>query len=329
MRILIIGGTRFLGRAIAERALARAHDVTLFHRAKTLPSGLPGAVSIAGDRAHDLEKITESYDAIVDTCAYLPRDVGASCDHLLRASPNATYTLISSTSVYRDGFPAGADESASLLDDGDPNATEITLEAYGALKARCESAVVERFGSNAFIVRPGLIVGPYDGSDRFTYWVRRVGTGGRVLAPAPPDRAVQFIDVRDLGDWIVASLEARRTGTFNATGPDYRLAFGALLDACRTTLDSNAEFLWAPQAFLHAHGVEPWTEMPLWIPDDEAGGWDSISSKGAIESGLRFRPLRDTILDTWRWDRRREQSAPLKAGITAEREAVLVRELQP
>ena len=148
-------------------------------------------------------------------------------------------------------------------------------------------------------------------------------------APAPPDRAVQFIDVRDLGDWIVASLEARRTGTFNATGPDYRLAFGALLDACRTTLDSNAEFLWAPQAFLHAHGVEPWTEMPLWIPDDEAGGWDSISSKGAIESGLRFCPLRDTILDTWRWDRRREQSAPLKAGITAEREAVLVRELQP
>src|SRR5581483_3376185 len=328
MRILIIGGTRFLGRAIAEYAVGRAHDVTLFHRAKSMPNGLPGAASIAGDRAHDLGKITEPYDAIVDTCAYLPRDVVASCTHISRLSPNATYVLISSASVYRDGFPSGADESAPTIDDGDQHASEMTLETYGALKALCERAAIECFGNNAFVVRPGLIVGPYDGSDRFTYWVRRIGAGGRVLVPAPPDRAVQFVDVRDLAGWIVAALEARCTGTFNATGPEYRLTFGTLLDACRTALQSDAEFFWAPQAFLKAHEVEPWTQMPLWIPDDEAGGWDEISSRRAIDAGLRFRPLRDTILDTARWDRSRDQNVPLKAGITAEREAALLKELE-
>jgi 2'-hydroxyisoflavone reductase len=204
----------------------------------------------------------------------------------------------------------------------------MTIETYGALKALCEKAAIERFGSRAFVVRPGLIVGPYDASDRFTYWVRRVAAGGLVLAPGLPYRAVQFIDVRDLGDWIVSAVEARLGGSFNATGPDYRLSFGALLNTCRATLPSDAEFVWASESFLRARGVEPWTQMPLWIPADEAGGWDSVSSARAIKAGLRYRPLRDTILDTWRWDQTRDQAAPLKAGITAEQEAGLIKELQ-
>ena len=328
MRILIVGGTRFLGRAVAGSARDRRHSVTLFHRGKTMPEGLPGVKSIVGDRAHDLDRISQRYDAIVDTCGYLPRDVAASCDRLAHTSPGATYTFISSVSVYRDGFPPGADESTPVLDNGDPNAGEMTIEAYGALKALCEKVAIERFGAHAFVVRPGLIVGPYDASDRFTYWVRRVAAGGLVLAPGLPYRSVQFIDVRDLADWIVTSIEAGVTGTFNATGPNYRLSFGALLNTCRATLRSDAELIWASQSFLRTHGVEPWTQMPLWIPDDEAGGWDSVSSARAIKAGLRYRFLRETILDTWRWDQTRDQSAPLKAGITAEHEARLIKELQ-
>jgi len=328
MHILILGGTRFLGRSIAERALLRGHCVTLFHRGTTMPAGLPGTESIVGDRKRDLSPLTGNYDAIVDTSGYFPRDVAASCDGLAQSRPDATYTFVSSVSVYRDGLGDGADESAPVIDNGDPNASEVTNETYGALKALCERAVIERFSERASIVRPGLIVGRYDGTDRFTYWVRRVARGGRVLTPGSPQRAVQFIDVRDLADWIVASVEARRTGTFNATGPAYRLEFGALLAECRSALDSNAEFVWASQAFLRAHDVEPWTEMPLYIPDDEAGGWDTISSERAIDAGLQFRALRDTILDTWRWDEARDQIAPLKAGITAERERELLSKLE-
>ncbi|HXO16872.1 MAG TPA: NAD-dependent epimerase/dehydratase family protein [Candidatus Dormibacteraeota bacterium] len=328
MHILIIGGTRFLGRHIAESALSGGHRVTLFHRGRTMPDGLPGAENVIGDRADDIARLSERFDAVVDTCGYLPRDVAASCAHLHAISPSATYAFASSVSAYRDGFPAGADESASLWDTGDPGATEVAPETYGPLKALCEAAAIERFGRAALVFRPGLIVGPHDPSDRFTYWVRRVGDGGAVLAPGSPKRCVQLIDARDLAAWIVASLEERRGGTFNATGPLEPLAFGALLLACRAALESDAEFVWAPQDFLIGQGVEPWTEMPLWIPETEAGGWDSISMTRALSTGLEFRPLHETILDTWRWDRERDRGVPLKAGITAEREASLLEELR-
>ncbi len=322
MHILIIGGTRFLGRHIAERALSQGLRVTLFHRGRSLPDGLPGATSITGDRAHDIASITGTYDAIVDTSGYLPRDVAASCAHL--RDRTAMYAFVSSVSAYRDGFPAGADESAPLWDTGDSNATDVTPDTYGPLKALCERVVLDGFGDRALVVRPGLIVGPYDGSDRFTYWVRRIGNGGTILVPGLPNRLVQIIDARDIADWLVAMLEMQRGGTFNVTGPGDPLSFGELVRTCSEALETGVELVWASQEFLLENGVEPWTEMPLWIPEDEAGGWDAISSARAIAAGLAYRTLRTTILETWRWDLQRDRGAPLKAGLTAEREARLL-----
>ena len=327
MRILIVGGTRFIGRHIAEDAIARGHHVTLFHRGTSLPDGLPGASSVVGDRSRDLGRLTNRYDAIVDTCGFLPRDVVASCSHLRVLSPEASYTFISSINAYRDDAPLDADESAPVWDNGDLDAAEVTAETYGPLKAACERIVREAFGDRALIVRPGLVVGPYDGSDRFTYWVRRVARGGAILAPGQPQRRVQIIDARDLAEWLVSALQASCSGTFNATGPRDRLAFGELLDACRIELGSDAEFVWASEDFLLEHKVEPWSEMPLWVPQGEAGGWDSISSARAVAAGLEYRPLRATVRDTWEWDQGRDQSAALKSGITAEREAGLLEAL--
>jgi 2'-hydroxyisoflavone reductase len=330
VHILIIGGTRFLGRHIAERALSQGHRVTMFHRGRTLPDGLPGATSIVGDRSSDITSVAGSYDAIVDTCGYLPRDVAASCAHLRDATGAASYAFVSSVSAYRDGFPADADESTPLWDTGDFNATEMTLDTYGPLKALCERAVIDHFGgARALIVRPGLIVGPYDASDRFTYWIRRIGNGGTVLTPGLPNRRVQIVDARDIADWLVAMLEMQIGGTFNVTGPLNPLSFGELVRACAVAMETGAEFVWASQEFLLEHGVEPWTEMPLWIPEGEAGGWDTISSARAVASGLVYRPLRSTILETWRWDLQRDRQTPLKAGLSAEREAQLLDVLAP
>lgn len=327
MRILIIGGTRFLGRRIAEYALARSHSVSLFHRGGSMPAGLPGTTSLVGDRARDITSVAGDYDAFIDTCGYLPRDVAASCAHFYASNPDATYTFVSSVSAYRDGFAANAGESTPLHDTGDPNAAAMTIETYGPLKALCEGSVLERFGARALIVRPGLIVGPHDGSDRFTYWVRRIGDGGTVLVPGLPNRRIQLIDVRDLAEWIVAMVETQRAGTFNATGPLNPLSFGAFVHVCGAALESDAEFVWASQEFLLEHGVEPWTEMPLWVPEGEAAGWDAISSARAVHDGLTYRPLRATILDTWRWDALRDRDVPLKAGITSEREMRLLEAL--
>jgi nucleoside-diphosphate-sugar epimerase len=327
MHLLIVGGTRFLGRHIAERALLLGHRVTVFHRGRAMPGGLPGATNVLGDRATGIERLAGDFDAVVDTSGYLPRDVASSCAHFRAQNPGITYAFVSSVSAYRDGFPAGADESAPLWETGDPNATEMTLETYGPLKALCELTALRYFGDRALIVRPGLIVGPYDPSDRFTYWVRRVGDGGAVLTPGLPNRNVQFIDARDLAAWILAMLETRRGGTFNAAGPLEPLSFGAFLHACRATRNSPAEFVWASQEFLLERNVEPWTEMPLWITDTEAGGWDSISSAHAVAAGLTYRPLGETIEDTWEWDATRDRAVALRAGVTAEREAQLLNAL--
>lgn len=322
-----LGGTRFIGRHIAECAIALGHRVTLFHRGDSLPVGLPGATNVVGDRSRDLDRLTDRYDAIVDTCGFLPRDVAASCAYLRGKSPDAVYAFISSINAYRDDCAPGSDETALIWDTGDPNATEMTPETYGPLKARCEGIVRAEFGERAFIVRPGLVAGPYDQSDRFTYCVRRIARGGRTLTPGEPERRVQIIDARDLAEWIVSSLTARRGGTLNATGPQYRLSFGALLEECRKVLRSDSEFVWASQAFLLERGVQPWSEMPLWVPDEEGGAWDSFSAARAMENGLVYRDLSATIRDTWEWDRRRDQDVPLKSGITAEREALLLEAL--
>ena len=211
------------------------------------------------------------------------------------------YTFVSSISVYCDAIVPGANEDAPVRELPDPTVEEVTGETYGGLKALCERAVEEEMPGRVFNVRPGLISGPYDPTDRFTFWPRRIAAGGEVLAPDRPERGVQFIDVRDLAAWIIEMAAERRTGTFNATGPDHKLEMGRLLEACEA-VGGDAELIWVSEDFLEEKGVEPFTDLPLWLPREYAALQDIDCGK-AIEAGLTFRPLSETIEDVLEWDR--------------------------
>jgi 2'-hydroxyisoflavone reductase len=219
----------------------------------------------------------------------------------------------------------GLDETApvSLLPPEQAGTETITGETYGPLKALAERAALEALPGRALVVRPGLIVGPHDPSDRFTYWPARVARGGEVLAPDRPDKPVQFIDVRDLAEWILHLVEARRIGLFNATGPAQPLTLGELLETCRLVSGSDAHFTWVPEAVLLEHQVTPYTELPLWVPA-EAAGFDRFDISRALAAGLRFRPLADTIRDTLAWDAARPAGGERRAGLAPEREALLL-----
>lgn len=299
MKLLVLGGTRFLGRAIVESALARGHDVTLFHRGHTGRDVFPGIERLLGDRAHDLSALAgRRWEAAIDTCGYLPRIVARSTTALSDAVEH--YTFVSTISVYADSAISGLDESAARARLADPAVEEVTGETYGPLKALCEDVVNDAFPGRALIARPGLIVGPHDPTGRFTYWVERVAAGGEVLAPGDPDSAIQWIDVRDLAEWMVGAAERAASGTCHLTGPASRLTMGAFLEACRAALGSDARFRWAPEEFLLAHGVVPWAEMPLWVPAGDRGFLELDLSR-ALASGLAFRPPERTIRDTLTW----------------------------
>jgi 2'-hydroxyisoflavone reductase len=319
MRLLIIGGTMFLGRHVVEAATARGHDVTLFHRGKTNPDVFPAVERIIGDRTTDLSGLAGGeWDAIIDTCGYHPRDVRASAQ--LLASRVGHYIFVSTISVYGELTKPGADESTPVDDSiDDPEAATVSNETYGPLKALCERAAEDALPGRVANVRPGLIVGPFDPSDRFTYWPVRVARGGEVLAPAPPDRSVQVIDGRDLADWLVTVAERRIVGVFNATGPATQLALGQVLDACNDVARSGATVTWVPTEFLAEHDVTPWIDMPLalWGGGE---GLNEVDVSRAIAAGLTFRPLADTIGATLDWYASVDDR-PLRAGITAEREA--------
>lgn len=320
MDILIIGGTQFLGRHIVESALAAGHNLTLFNRGRTNPELFPEVEKLRGDRATDLSVLRERrWDAAIDLCGYVPRVVRLSADFLVGAV--AHYTFISSISVYADFQRSGMDESAPTGVLADPSVEEITNETYGPLKAYCEQVVEEIFPERALIIRPGYIVGPNDPSDRFTYWPHRVSLGGEILAPGDPEQPVQFIDVRDLAEWIVRMVVARQTGRYNATGPDYALEMGRLLAECKQLTGSDAHFIWANEAFLEAHQVE----LPIWTPATEIGV-ATVNCQRAITSGLIFRPLSETIRATLAWDISRPAPHNWRAGLTADREAQLLHE---
>ena len=220
-----------------------------------------------------------------------------------------------------------ADEDAPLITLADETVEEITGETYGGLKVLCERAVQEAFGDRALIIRPGLIVGPHDPSNRFTYWVTRTAAGGRVLAPDDRSAPVQVIDVRDLAEWTVRVLESGETGVYNATGPSTLLTLGETLEACREATRSDAEFVWiAPQVLLD-QGVAPWTEIPLWVAGDDA--LNQVSIERATARGLTFRPLGATIADTLAWARTQEEVDPPRAGLTRARETELLRLSEP
>jgi len=324
MKLLILGGTVFVGRHLVEAALAHNHDVTLFNRGQHNAGLFPDMETLHGDRDGGLDPLKgRRWDAVVDTCGYVPRVVRASADLLSGAVDH--YTFISSISVYRDVSRPGVDESGAVGTLEDTTTEEVTGDTYGPLKALCEQAVEEAMPGRTLVVRPGLIVGPHDPTDRFTYWPHRVARGGDTLAPGRPDQPVQFIDARDLAAWTLRMVEARHTGIYNATGPADPLTMGGLLDVCNRELGGTARFVWVDEPFLLREEVGPWIELPLWIPDEmDMRGQSAIDCRKAIAAGLTLRPLAETVRDTLAWDATRPADTARAAGLRPEREAELL-----
>jgi 2'-hydroxyisoflavone reductase len=307
-----------------EAALQRGHEVTLFNRGRTETGLFANIERIVGDRFESLDKLVgRKWDVVIDTSAYVPRAVTKSCDAL--KSSCESYAYISTGSVYKDKNKVGINEDHETLVPKDPDSLEWSDETYGEMKSGCEVVVQKTFAKRALIIRPGVVVGPYDPTDRFTYWPVRVKEGGVVLAPSTPDRPVQFIDGRDLGEWTIKLIEAKATGVFNAIGPDYRLTMSKLLNECKTITNSDAEFVWVSDQQLLQHNVEPWSELPFWIPEDsDSVGMALRDNRKAIKAGLTFRALPETIADTLEWWQREKARSAQKAGISREREAEIL-----
>ena len=329
MKLLVLGGTRFLGRHVAEQALARGHRVTLLHRGRSGPALFPQAEHRIADRDGDLSVLSgdEHWDAVIDTSAYMPRQVRAVAERL--AGRVGQYQLVSTISVYADPDRAGTDEDAAPMQMlADTATAAVTGETYGGLKALCEAAARQGFAGRCLVSRPGLLVGPHDPTERFTWWLRRLARGGEVLAPGDPATPVQFIDARDAAAWMLLQAERGGEGTCNLTGPAAPLTMGGLLEAARRELAPSARLEWVGEAFLLAQGVAPWTDLPLWLPRDEAG-MHRVDIRRALAAGLQCRPLEATLADTAAW------APPLPAdipegpprppvGLAAEREAALL-----
>ncbi|MCO5297962.1 MAG: NAD-dependent epimerase/dehydratase family protein [Fimbriimonadaceae bacterium] len=321
MRILILGGTVFVGRALAEAALKRGHHVTLFNRG-THAGAVPGAEEIHGDRTKGLAPLhTGHWDAVIDTCGYVPRVVRLACQELAGRVNHTTF--ISTISVYADASDPHLSETSALATIEDETTEEVNGETYGALKALCEHEVEKAFPSSSLIVRPGLIVGPHDPTDRFTYWVDRIGRGGTVLGPGRKEQPVQVIDARDLAEWTLGMVENKVSGTYNACGPAEPLTFEQMLRGIKKGTGSDALVVWPTDELLVAEGVQPGSDLPFWIPESENGdGILQVSNRRAVAANLRFRPLEDTARDTWAWTQSR--AAPLKLGLDPDREAQLI-----
>lgn len=329
MQLLFLGGTRFLGRALVQAALERGHQITLFNRGQSNPGLFPQVEQITGDRAVDLPLLQgRHWDAVIDTSGYVPRLVRLSAEQL--AEQAQQYVFISSLSVYASAAQPGITEGSPLAALADESVEEVSGETYGALKALCERAVQQSFPGGSLVIRPGLIVGPYDVSDRFTYWPVRAGRGGSILAPGRPERAVQFIDVRDLAEWNIRLVEQRQMGVYNADGEPGMVSMNDLLQACLLAAAKEDELVWVSDEFLLEQGVEPWMEMPLWIPesDPESVGFFAFDVRRAKAAGLSYRSLAQTVRDTLRWALTRPADYTWRAGLAAEREAQLLRAWQ-
>lgn len=335
MKLLIIGGTVFVGRYLVEAALKRGHEVTLFNRGRHNADVFPEVERLRGDRRTNLDALRgRRWDAVIDTCGYTPGTVAASAQLLADAVEH--YTFISSVSVYANFPLAGFDETEAVGTITDEQADEAESfetgerptavsygEWYGPLKARSEQSVIETLRGRSLIIRPGLIVGPNDYSDRFTYWPTRVAQGGEVLAPGRSRRPVRVIDVRDLAEWNIRMAEARHTGIFNASGAD-ALTMGQLLDECKKASRGDATFTWVNDEFLLAQGVAAWSEVPLWFPDENRDIFAARNDK-ALAAGLTFRPLADTARDTLEWAATRPADVAWLAGLKREREREILR----
>jgi len=331
--ILVLGGTGLIGPPMVECALARGHRLTLFNRGKTNTHLFPDVERIKGDRNDDITELEKAvtdgrrWDAVIDNTASLPRWVSESAGLLSGATDLYLYT--SSISAYADSSVPGADETAavgqiSAEDEALVKTTkDITGENYGPLKARCEEEARNAFSGKAIVVRPGLIVGPGDYSDRFSYWPIRIFSGGEIIAPGNPDDPVQFIDCRDLGEWYIRLVEAKAVGTYNGVGPRSPMSIAGMLYGIRAAVDNEISFTWVDADFLETHEVQPWMEMTVWVPPvGEYAGFSSSSIQRALDAGLRFRPLADTAkatVDYWN-SLPEDRRAKPKAGLSAEKE---------
>jgi 2'-hydroxyisoflavone reductase len=321
--MLILGGTGFLGPHIVRSALERGHKVTLFNRGKTQPHLFPEVEKLHGDRDGKLDALKgRKWDAVIDPSGYVPRIVKMSAELLAPATQH--YVFISTISVYKDGLPIGADESAPVNTIADP-ANEDVQTNYGALKALSERAAEAAMPGRVANIRPGLIIGPGDPTGRFTHWPARCSDGGEVLAPGDGSTPVQYIDGRDLGAWIVRLVEQRAVGVMNALGPERLVTMKEVLDACNAAAGNKATLTWVDEKFLEKQEVAPWAEMPLWIPaEGDYIGIGRMSNARAIKAGLTFRPIAETARDTLSWletlpdDKR---SKVRSSGIKPEKEA--------
>lgn len=321
MRILVLGGTRFAGRAIVEAALGRGDTVTLFNRGITNRGLFPGVETVIGDRTEDLRSLGKrDFDAVVDVACYDPAAARLSAGAL--ADRTGRYVFVSTVSVYADQSTTEAQLEDAPLAALKPDAAG-PLENYGANKALCEAVVREVYGDRALIGRPGLISGPHDPTDRFPYWPRRIARGGRVLAPGDGGDLTQVIDVRDLAAFLLDAVHRQRGGVYNLTGTPR--PFGILLDLCRTATYSDAEPAWTAGDRLLAAGVDPGSGIPLWVAEPGYEAFNDVDSSRAAAAGLACRPLIDTIRDTLAWDLGR--GGPEKEGLDPAEERRLLAEL--
>ncbi len=327
--LLILGGTSFLGPHCVEAALARGHTMTLFNRGRTNPHLFPDLEKLRGDRDPTKAKgLTDlegrSWDAIIDTSGRFPRIVRASAE-LLAGAGARQYVYISSISVYSDNSIPNMDESGPLATMEDETLEEYgdQFQYYGSLKVLCEQAAEKVMPGRATNIRPGLIVGPRDNVPRFTYWPVRVERGGEVLSPGSPDDPVQYIDGRDLAEFVIKTLEDGTTGVFNATGPNHPTTVAELLYGCKAVSGGDASFTWVDADFLETHNVHGWSDLPVWIPP-RAGyeGFHRVNIQKAIAAGLTSRPLAETVRDTLAWYHAwpAEKPFPWRGGMKAERE---------
>ena len=322
MNILILGGTQFVGRHMVQAALAHGHQVTLFNRGRTNLHLFPDVEKLHGDRDANLEALHgRRWDAVIDVSGYRPDQVKATAG--LLANNVGHYTFISSIAVYRDFGQAGLDETAPIHATVEPG----NAKQYGPNKALSEGAAEIAMPGRVLTIRPGIIVGPHDPTDRLTSWVRRIPLGGEMLCPGKPDSSVQIIDARDLADWMISLIQSRTAGCFNATGPAHPLTFGTMLNECKATESNNSRFTWVDEAFLLDQNLNLSSDLPLWIPSRETNyaGFFSINCQKALRAGLKFRPLSDTARDILDATTANGDSQPVTGcGLTPSRETGLL-----
>lgn len=330
MRVLILGGTGFIGPHFVTALRSAGHQLTLFNRGKRNPDLFKDVETLNGDRDGKIDALKgRDWDVVIDNSGYVPRIVKLTAD-LLRDHVQH-YIFVSSISAYADLTPPGIDEDYKLATLKDPGVEEVRGDTYGGLKVLCERVVEKTYGERCAIVRPTYIVGPGDSTDRFTYWLARTARGGAMLAPGSPSDPIQFIDVRDLADFMRLCAERHISGRYNACNPPGAVTMGEVLQTAKQVSKADTTFVWADTAFLEQEKLLESGEIPIWSPpNSEYAGAALVSPARAVAQGLRFRPLEITVRDTLEWHAKRPaaQREKLRAGLGPEREAQLLARLR-